>query len=391
MHTQAMTDTRVDSLRVWWGGPQPARIPQQYHSLLPKATRPLWVEVELAAPLAYASAIRRVALEELPGLALGIATDSEFKTNDQHYRVDIDRNLRLLPLDLTGLDAQEAAGVRYELAAQNDSAAWVPLTAAALRLRKDSQGGQNRPPLFNSSAVIGPPLQPGGYLAIDDIRVTSGIGRVIGNPAAAAELDPIRATLGHPGWSGACRVSLVPLDIDPNAVSSLVGNPRRHRLRLKLKAVGGAADPAAAAQRYLIRACVSLRERLAAVGRSVRAESDTEITGGPGALRATGNVAVIEIPGETDSVGQILATAILEVEPGVEFAGAAAIIHEGLIKVTIRHAEPDELASIAESAIEHAIATIERLEQNFRGARVEILGAAPASKDWPIPEPKAFA
>lgn len=373
----------VKSLKVWPAGPDPAAVPPAYRAQLPQDTRPVWVEAVLEnTGLAYANALRRGVLEETPGYALDIPDTAELRTNDQHYRDDIATNLRSLPLDVTALDAQDAGALRYQLAARNDSAAYVPLTSAALVPASKTGGssGAGGRSLFNRTVAIGPPLQPGGYIAIDDIRVVAGVGRVTGNPAAASELDPLKATLGHPGFSAACRATLLPLDVDPNATSSLVAAPRRHQLRFKLKAVAVDADMAAAAQRYLIRVCAALRSRL-------RTETLTNAR----RLQISEGLATLELPGETNSVGNALSAAVLEVRPDVTYVGARAIPHEAIVRLTVQHPDADDLPAIVSDAVQHVIDEFSALEQGFRSVATATLkaSAAPPNAGKRVPPPAA--
>jgi len=360
-------------VKVWPAGPTPAAVPAAFRAQLPRETRPVWVEAVLECGLAYASAVRRAVLEEMPGHALAVAEGARVVTNDQHYLDDLDVNLRSVPLDVAALDGQETAALRFALAARNDSTEFVPLTTAALVVVSGAGEG-----LFNRTVAIGPPLQPGGHVAVDDIRVVTGVGRVTGNPAAGHELDPQRATLGHPGFSAACRAALLPLDADPNTESALVAAPRRHQLRFKLKAVGVGADAGAVAQRFLMRACASLRTR-------VRLEAVTD----PTRLQFVNDVAVLAMPGETHSISGALTAAVLDVAPGVQFVGAVEHPNRGMTTLRVMHSDPDELRGIVRDAVEHLIATFDELEEGFRRTTVTTLTEAPPNAGKRAPPPAA--
>ncbi len=162
-------------------------------------------------------------------------------------------------------------------------------------------------------------------------------------------------------------------DLSGYKVSCMVADPRHHVLR----AVVPATSPAPAEARAVFAdACTNVRERLQLVAAAVEqaAAASAGSTGTRHGIQYTviqleGGLTegVLQVPGETYTIGELLKRTVFELEPGISSVTSLVIQHENRLEVTIQHT--DDVTKLLRAAIQRAIETFDTIRQGITDAR----------------------
>lgn len=334
--------------------------------------------VELAGvPTAVANALRRAVMDEARGHCLtfdGNEADRAAVTDGFMADEDFVRTrVRMIPLR-PQVSADEAKNLRLGLDVENPTATPMAVFSGDLVVT----AGRLAAPLFNPTHEIAL-LQPGKAIRLSGIRVVEGVGRddAAFNVAVRGATRPLdlaevpRAETHGAGGAAAEQSGYV--------LSSLVADPRRHLVTGWIPAapVGGGASRA-----VLDDGCAAIIERLNAV-KDVLAEGAAGRAGGAAAgasaaraggayflVTADGDRAqgVLGVPRETDTVGNLLARYVFELEPSVAYVGYTCVPHEDEMRLTVSHAvaEPAEIGALIARAADRAVAVFEQIRRGIR-------------------------
>jgi len=322
---------------------------------LPLAQAHFEVEIK-GVPTAVINALRRTLIDEMPGHALSVPAGGNNKLTTEVFMLPQFVNNRIACIRLPPqIPPEIIANLRLKLDVSNRDA--VPLVVYTGDLEVTE--GEMPEPLFNPTTKLAV-LQPGKTLVINDIYIETGYGRDNGvfNVATCGcyqHLDleqfsdaDMRDEKGvAANWSG-------------YKISSLVANPRHHRLMATLPAT--TAKPAEV-RAVLVDACTNIVERLRLIATSVerRAEAPSggfahcDIQYTVVELEAGLSEGTLQVPGETHTIGELLRRTIYELTPDISNVAYTIISHENRLSLSVRHTE--DVTRILMRAVHHAIAT----------------------------------
>lgn len=324
---------------------------------------PVRVEVVIdKAPTAVANALRRALYGETQGRCLTFDDESfsqkevtdPFMQDYDYVRTRL-RHVHLRPQVSESL----VKSLRFALRRKNETDRVLTLYSGDLTLEK---GGGPAPsaPLFNPTVELAF-LQPGRSISISGIYIKEGFGSA------------------DSAFYNTCRATAIPLDLaelprgDTHAFggpaaeqsgyaqSSLVANPRRHRVAATICAAP-AQDYETSARIILRDACTSVIQRLQFVVTVINgAKKDGEYVASAAdkflvTQEAEGWKGVLSVQKETMTVARLIERAVYETTPQVAFVGATCIDHEQSMELQVRHAgaDPEELKKILLNAVNYA-------------------------------------
>jgi DNA-directed RNA polymerase subunit L len=333
---------------------------------LPLAQAHVKIEIK-GVSTAVVNALRRAATDEMLGYALEVPVDG--------FSVQDTTELMMLPqfvnqrIALLPLRAQAAAGVADKLRLQLDRTNRDASTLAVYAGDLEIVEGEMPEPLFNPTFKLAV-LQPGKRLVIRGIRVAAGYGRDNG-----AFLVARRAAYGHrdiPQHTEAetHEADGAAADSSGYKESSLVANPRHHVLTATLAAT----SPNLAETRAVFAdACANVKDRLLLLRSTVERQ-----TGAPGGFAHRGvqytvvqletglSEGVLQVPGETYTIGELLRRAVYELAPDVPFVAYVVSSHENRMNFTVRHTE--DVTRLLLGAIRDSIAIFDALQRGIVSA-----------------------
>jgi len=325
------------------------------------------LEFEIAdAPPSVPNALRRVLTDELRSSCLAIhgflnidaSTDPMMFDQFVRGRISL---IRLRPQLPEAVIRDVTFGLKF--ANKTQSPQIVTSGDLVVKTGRSALPG----PIFNPTYELAV-VQPGHTLEIDEIYIDQGHGRE------------------HAAFNVGCRARSIALDIEEYPeeethgsrsahrdasgykVSTLTARPRRHLVDVVIPA---APDDPALLKTLPIDACRNVKSRLAlivsALERWVDIESRPKLLPGataaalplaaPGAAQSTGRKAsetgevaftqvelpggltegILQVRGETVTVGALIEESVVELEPGVDYAACDTPQYEGLIKLIVRH------------------------------------------------------
>jgi hypothetical protein len=330
------------------------------------------VEIELKnVPTAVVNGLRRVITDELPGYALSVPVDGF--DNEQTTEVYMLPQFVIQRLGLVALrpqiDYNTITNLRLKLDVSNTSTA----------VRAVYSGDLEEPvgckiitePLFNPTTKLCT-LQPGKRIVINNIQLSSGMGRndAKHNVACHASFyhrdveqyadDEIRAKNGIAAEQSGYKVS------------SLVSDPRHHVLMACL--------PATTARLSEVRAtfadaCSVIMGRLRLIGTTVERKSDTP-SGGFAHRGVQYTVVdledgltegVVRVPNETYTIGEIMRRTIFDLTPDIVNISLIVESHNNVMILTVRHTS--DVTSIIMAAVDHAISTFDAIQIGITDAK----------------------
>lgn len=278
------------------------------------------VEVELkGVPTAVVSALRRTLIDEMPGMSLTVPPDGfSFDQTTEVYMLPPFVNQRISLIRLRSIIPEDVVNnLRLELDVSNESGAAIPVYAADFRV----VAGKLTEPIFNPTFCIAT-LQPGKRLVIKNVGITRGMGRdnAVYNVCCCGRNLP----LDIPEYSDdeMRREGGIAVDLSGYKISSLVANPRHHVVKFSIPATAAAGE----ARAVLTDACANiigrLRRVLSAIDTTTNDIQFTTAALGSGITRGE-----LRIPGETATIGNLVARIIHEMEnvSHVSFTGQLTI------------------------------------------------------------------
>lgn len=334
------------------------------------------IEVELVGvPFAVSNALRRTLAGELRGCCLtfdrSLATTDPFMADEDFVRT----RLRMIPLRPLVSEAL-VKELRFALVAENRTENVMAVYSGDLLVVE----GVLAEPLFNPTHEIAF-LQPGRALRIGDIRLAEGFGNqdaafavCVRTSACPRDLQEVPREETH-GENGAFA------EQSGFVQSSLVANPRHHRVTACLPAVPAGGGAAAT---VLLDACGVIMKRLRYIqGVLEGARTRAAALSGQGAGASTHRAAnayflvtpvgpftkgVLGVRNETDTIGNLLARSVYELMPDIAYAAYTCVPHEKMMKLTVCHAvsEPGEVEPIVTRAVKHAYGIFSKIQQGIR-------------------------
>lgn len=337
---------------------------------LPLAQAHFEVEIK-GVPTAVINALRRTLIDEMPGHALKVPADGfNNKLTTEVFMLPQFVNTRIACIRLPPqIPPEIIANLRLKLNVSNMDA--IPLIVYAGDL--EVTGGEMPEPLFNPTTRIAI-LQPGKTLAIEGIYIETGYGRDNGvfNVATCGCYQHL--DLEQFSDADMRDEKGVAVDWSGYKISSLVADPRHHRLMATLPAT--TAKPAEV-RAVLVDACTNIVERLRLIATSVerRAEAPSGGFAHCGiqytvvALEAGLSEGTLQVPGETHTIGELLRRTIYELTPDISNVAYTIISHENRLSLSVRHTE--DVTRILMRAIHHAIATFNSIQRGVSASPAE--------------------
>jgi DNA-directed RNA polymerase subunit L len=331
---------------------------------------PAKVEVELKnVPTAVANALRRAVLDEMPGHALQVPKGGyrvEESTDPFMLPTFVCPRIAMIPLR-PQISAETIANLRLELVAKNESPCTVKIYSGDLA----SMTGEMPAALFNPTFALAE-LQPGKQLTIKDIQIATGYGRddaVFHVTRRAAhrhlDLEQYEEAEMHEEKGAAA-------DLSGYKVSCTVANPRHHLVCATVPAVSSDLNEA---KIVFADACANIKERLRLIAASVgRNPADQGSSGHRGVqysqvqLEAGLFEGVLQVPGETATIGELIRRVIYELTPEIAFVNFLVIAHENKMRLTVRHSE--DVTSIISSAVRQAVSLFDEIQRGILAAKV---------------------
>jgi DNA-directed RNA polymerase subunit L len=341
---------------------------------LPLAEADIGIEIK-GVSVAVINAIGRAANDEMLGRALVVPPDgfdTQLSTDEFLLPQFVSHRIHQLPLR-PHIPPEVVEGLRLELDIANPEATVLSVYSGDLRVT----AGQMPEPLFNPTFKLGV-LQPGRRLVIRGIRIATGYGRddgafQVARRRAHTHLDLPQYTAAEMREEGGAAA-----DWSGYKTSSLVANPRHHRLTATLPAVS--ADPAEA-RAVFADACANLKERLRLVATTIDRRAEGRAPG-PGQaagfahrgvqftvvqLEAGLSEGILTVPGETHSIGELLRRTVYELTPDISWAGYLISAHENRMILTIRHTE--DVSRILAAAVARATETLDVIQRGIIASR----------------------
>ena len=328
------------------------------------------VEIELrGVPTAVVNAFRRVVIDEMPGHALKVPADgfsAELTTDPFMLPQFVNSRIACLRLR-PQIPADIVANLRLKLDVSNKGATPLAVYAGDFEVTE----GAMPEPLFNPTTKLAV-LQPGKRLVILGVHISTGYGRdngvyIVACRGAYTHLDleqhsdaEMREEKGAAAdWSG-------------YKVSSLLADPRHHLLTATLPATTA---NLAEARAVFADACANIKERLRLIATTVerRAEAPSGGFAHRGVqytvveLEAGLSEGILQVPGETHTIGELLRRTVYELTPDVANVAYTIVSHENRLSLSVRHTE--DVTRILMRAIHHAIATFDAIQRGVTAAR----------------------
>jgi DNA-directed RNA polymerase subunit L len=331
---------------------------------------PARAEVEVkGVPTAAINALRRVLVDEMPGYALKVPADGfDTDLSTDPFMLPQFVNARIAALRLRPqIPADVAAALRLKLDVANKGATPLSVYAGDLEIAE----GAMPEPLFNPTAKLAV-LQPGKRIVIRGVHVSTGYGRDNGVYNVACRGAYTHLDLEQHSDAEMRKENGAAADWSGYKVSSLLANPRHHRLTATL--------PAATANLAEVRAvfadaCANIKERLRLISTTIERRAETPSGGFSHRgvqytvvqLESGLSEGILQIPGETHTIGELLRRTVYEVAPDIANVAYTIVAHENRLSLSVRHS--DDVTRILMRAVQHAIATFDAIQRGIAAAR----------------------
>lgn len=330
---------------------------------------PANIKIELkGVPTAVVNALRRVVIDEMPGHALEmppggfnneLTTDPFMLPQFVGGRIACIRLRPQIPADII-------AGLRLKLDVSNNGATPLDVYAGDFEVVE----GAMPEPLFNPTTKLAF-IQPGKRIVIDGVRISTGYGRDNGVYNVACRGAYSHLDLEQYSAAEMCEENGVAADCSGYKESSLVANPRHHLLTATLPATTA---NLAESRAVFADACANIKERLRLIATTVERRSEAPSGGFAHrgvqytavALEAGLSEGILQVPGETHTIGELLCRTIYDVADDVANV-AYTTSHENRLRLSIRHTK--DVTHILMRAIHHAIATFDTIQRGVTAAR----------------------
>jgi DNA-directed RNA polymerase subunit L len=325
------------------------------------------VVIELkGVPTAVVNALRRVVTDEIQGKALRVP-ENGFDTalTTELFMLPQFVNDRIAGLPLRPqIPAEMVDELQLQLDVANTRAEPLSVYAGDLEITKGSMPEALFNPTFKLCV-----LQPGKRIVIRGIHIATGRGRdnaayQVARRAAYTHLDiPQYDEEDTHAQDGKA------VDLSGYKVSSLVANPRHHRLTATILAT----SPNPAEVRSIFAdACSNIKDRL----RQVSAAIEQSATTGSRSQGIQYTVVTLEsglreglllVPGETHTIGELLRRMVFEIAPDIAYVAYRIISHVNQLSFQIRHS--DDVTDLLLRAIRHGISIYDEVQQGILSTR----------------------
>jgi DNA-directed RNA polymerase subunit L len=310
----------------------------------------------------------------MPGFALQVPTeggfDTELTTDGFMLPQFVNQRLALIPLRAQ-IPADVTNRLRLRLDVTNRTASTLAVYAGDLEVTE----GAMPEPLFNPTFKLAF-LQPGKRLVINGIHISTGYGRdngayLVARNARYRHLDLPEYSVEETHAAGG-----VAADASGYKVSSLAANPRHHLLSATLAAT--AAD-LGEVRAVFADACANVKDRLRLIANTVERRPEASADVGAGfaghrgvqytvvQLEAGLSEGILQVPGETHTIGELLKRAVFELTPDIANVSYIVVSHENRLVLSLRHTE--DITRILLGAIRHSIAVFDTLQRGIASAR----------------------
>ncbi len=334
---------------------------------LPLMVADVTIEIK-GVPVAVVNALRRVAIDEMPGRALHLPLegfDTEQSTEKFMLHEYIGRQIGLLPLRYH-IPVEVVDKLRLGLDVTNRGTKPLNVYAGDFEIT----GGEMPEPLFNPTTRLGF-IEPGKRLVLRDVRIETGYGRddgkfQVARNGAYSHLDLPQHTDAEMRLKGGVAV-----DKSGYKVSCMVANPRHHRLTASIPAVPADTTEARA---VFVDACVVIKDRLRLIKTAVERYGEaamerdavhrkiqyTVVQLGDGRYEA-----LLQVPNETHTIGELLRRVVFELEPGV--SNVSYVAAEGRMALTLRHS--DDVTGLLTRAITRSMEIFDDIQRGISLAK----------------------
>jgi DNA-directed RNA polymerase subunit L len=336
---------------------------------LPLAQALVQIEIK-GVSTAAVNALRRTVVDEMPGYALKVPLDGFSELTTDSFMLPQFVNGRISCIRLCHqIPSEVRESLRLGLDVLNSNATPLSVYAGDLEVTE----GAMPTPLFNPTTKIAV-LQPGKRLVIQGIHIATGFGRDDGVFMVACRGSYTHLDLEQHGDAEMRGEDGAAADWSGYKASSLVADPRHHLLQATLPAT--TPDPAEA-RAVFADACANIKERLrfisTAVARHGEMAASADAFSHRGVqytvveLEAGLSEGVLQVPGETHTIGELLRRTIYELAPTIANVAYKVVSNENRLILSLRHSE-DVTATIMR-AVHHAIATFDAIQRGIAAAR----------------------
>ena len=327
------------------------------------------VEIEIkGVPVAVVNALRRVAIDEMLGHALYLPLEDSTTPNPTTEKFMlheyIGRQVGHLPLRYH-IPTEVVDKLRLQLDKTNKGTKPLNVYAGDLEI----VAGEMPEPLFNPTTRLGS-IEPGKRLVLRDIRIETGYGRddskfQVARRGAYRHLDIPQYTDEEMRQKGGAAV-----DESGYKVSCMVADPRHHVLTACLPAVP--ADPTEV-HTVFTDACVAIKDRLRLIKTAIERHGETasERSAQRGIQYTVVQLgderyeALLQVPNETHTIGELLRRIVFELEPNV--SNVSYVVAERRMVLTLRHSE--DVTGLLLKAITHSVGIFDDLQRGISLAR----------------------
>jgi DNA-directed RNA polymerase subunit L len=278
-------------------GPNKAQLDKEVAALLPTTFMPQEVSFEIkGVNTAFANALRRTVLLELPVYCLEISDIGHYKTNQKEMYFDyVEKRIHCIPISQS-VDPNSI----FELDIINNEG--LPIRVLTSHLKRTA--GKGSGPIFDETIPIAH-LYPNNFMKIESIRVVKNYGynfggHVVAYSAALVPLDqrPLEDKLGPLGTTTFDKMAKDPIEAKER-LSASMSDPRHFRI---LFGTNGTME----AKKIMQLVCNELINRFTSMADSYESNKK-EYTGG----------ALIIIPGENHTTANAIVRTAIEMYPQV--------------------------------------------------------------------------
>jgi DNA-directed RNA polymerase subunit L len=323
------------------------------------------VEIEFKGiSTAALNAFRRVSMDEMIGYALKVPIDGfNIDLTTDCYMLPQFVNTRISCIRLRPQIAPEViAKLKFKLDVSNKSAVPMPVYAGDLEVAE----GKMPDSLFNPTTKIAV-LQPGKRLVITGIYISTGYGRDNSIYNVACRGAYTHLDLEQYSDAEIREEDGVAADLSGYKVSCLVANPRHHLYTAILPAI---TPKLMEAKTIFADVCANIKDRLQFITTSVERHTEVKTSGIQYTvidLEAGLFEGILQVPGETHTIGELLRRTIYELVPDIAYVAYTIVSHDHM-HLTIRHTS--DITKILLRALNSSIELFDKLQADIVAAKV---------------------
>lgn len=323
------------------------------------------VEIEFKGiSTAAVNAFRRVSMDEMLGYAFKVPIDGfNIELTTDCYMLPQFVNTRITCIRLRPqISPDIVSKLRLKLDVSNKNATVMAVYAGDLEVYEGSMPD----PLFNPTTKIAI-LQPGKRLVINGIFISTGYGRDNSVYNVACRGAYTHRDIEQYTDAETREEQGVAADLSGYKVSTLVANPRHHVFTAILPAI---TPKLTEARTVFADVCVNIKERLRLIMTSVERHAEASSGGIQYTvidLEAGLYEGILQVPGETHTIGELLRRTIYDLVPDVAYIAYTIVSHDRL-QISIRHTS--DVTKILLQALTSAIELYDRLQEGIMAARI---------------------